>query len=810
MSDQLNIALRILRNLPTAIRYRAYGPKLFALRYQERLGGVYGLSPTLAAVHFMRFGVDEVARGDVPMRFTVNGESYRYDEDAYLALNPDVAAMVATGVYRRGAAHFVMEGYDEICAGKRVLLMHPTVQYLAEAGADAIDDELQALWVTIDGYRYDYVEDWYLKDHPEADVAVRAGRFISPIYHFIGATLPNILEGKSRLYTTDHTPKVEKIFDGRAKSGRNLCLFAHFDPDGVIDPYVVRYLEGLKTMDCEIVFVSGSVNEAECAKVAHLCSEFIFRNRNGRDFGSWYLAIKHCRDRFSQYHHIIWANDSVYFPVHPVDDLVSRMDAMALDVWGIHESDQRLGLGRFETPEYHLQSFFLGFSERAVSAGILDDYVDRYEHYPAQSKPGQIRMFEYWTALRAIGLGLRTGALCKVEVMHDAVAKQDRSLIPVHNINPTIHLWRQSLSWYKSPTLKVELLRRDHFGVFSFEHFAGLVDPAFYDVNLAKMHAARVVTGPKPAMIANAEVKAARTIDRSPFTGADSLCIFAHYDPKGEIKPYVLRFLAALEEVGCEFVFVSEVSSETEWAKLPASCRRIIQKSGSSSVARDMGSYWLGLSSLKEEELKFSGYLLVNDSVFFPVADHKKMFAEMDGQDYDLWGVVENLHVQWHIMSYLWKFKPDCFLKEFLPSFLADYRNEYAKWEQIRLYEMRYPNLLKQRGYKVGAYVQLSKVVPALAAKFKRENPHTPVPRDYLPGKFNMHHVAWDLLITDFNCPALKVEFLRDSKEGAEAMYQLPEMLGKYTSYDYQMVADVFGDVRGETRVKVRRVTPKR
>jgi hypothetical protein len=39
---------------------------------------------------------------------------------------------------------------------------------------------------------------------------------------------------------------------------RALVLFAHFDPQGVVDPYVVYYLNALHGLGATIVFVSGS------------------------------------------------------------------------------------------------------------------------------------------------------------------------------------------------------------------------------------------------------------------------------------------------------------------------------------------------------------------------------------------------------------------------------------------------------------------------------------------------------------------------------------------------------------------------
>ena len=39
---------------------------------------------------------------------------------------------------------------------------------------------------------------------------------------------------------------------------RTLVLFAHFDPHGVVDPYVDYYLKALRGLGSTIVFVSGS------------------------------------------------------------------------------------------------------------------------------------------------------------------------------------------------------------------------------------------------------------------------------------------------------------------------------------------------------------------------------------------------------------------------------------------------------------------------------------------------------------------------------------------------------------------------
>ena len=55
---------------------------------------------------------------------------------------------------------------------------------------------------------------------------------------------------------------------------RTLVLFAHFDPQGVVDPYVAYYLKALHGLAATIVFVSGSptLTPESVAPIRSLCS----------------------------------------------------------------------------------------------------------------------------------------------------------------------------------------------------------------------------------------------------------------------------------------------------------------------------------------------------------------------------------------------------------------------------------------------------------------------------------------------------------------------------------------------------------
>ncbi|HEY3782977.1 MAG TPA: rhamnan synthesis F family protein [Fimbriimonadaceae bacterium] len=623
------------------------------------------------------------------------------------------------------------------------------------------------------GKNYDYVEPLYLAANPDVAEGVRQGHFKHGLDHFLRSGYAEIKAGAREPYNETAFLKIERKLEGGASpEGRYLCLFAHYDPDELVDPYVIRYLEELRKIGCDIVFISGSVNDEALEQVRPLCVEIIIRGSLGRDFGSWYLALKNGWNLPDKYEFIIWANDSVYFPVKPVDNLIESIKERQFDFWGITDSRQAA------KADYHIQSYFLGFSREAAKAGMLDDFIAICEKHPVLSKYGQIDLFELGLTHLAIEKCLRVGALCNIEEAYLRAPKK-RKLPPISIVNPTSRLWDVLIEDFNCPVLKQELVRDNPEGAFSWNEAERLIDSSFYDLALITAHLTRL----RKRTSESAELKLLHTINRTPFTGTDKLCIFAHFDPAGRIAPYVLRYLRSLEELGSEIIFVTALDNEEEFSKLPAACKRILVKN---EAGRDFGSWYLGLNSLEPELLKYSTYIIANDSVYFPVADEKKMFAQMEAEGFDFWGVVESEQLAWHMMSYLWIFRSEAFVKEFLPRFLREYVPSYMKWEQIRNYEMRYPLLLKREGYKVGAYTRIADV-----DKMVRERYPNHRNRFLLDGgPFNSHVDFWEIIAGDLNCPCMKVELVRDNPTQVDNLYLLPQVVSKAATYDYALIEE--------------------
>ena len=78
------------------------------------------------------------------------------------------------------------------------------------------------------------------------------------------------------------TPAALRRITGAVQPGsrKYLCVFAHFDRDGLVEDYVVYYLSKLEKLGCEIVFVSTaeSMETEQIEKLRPHCAQTTYSN----------------------------------------------------------------------------------------------------------------------------------------------------------------------------------------------------------------------------------------------------------------------------------------------------------------------------------------------------------------------------------------------------------------------------------------------------------------------------------------------------------------------------------------------------
>ena len=241
--------------------------------------------------------------------------------------------------------------------------------------------------------------------------------------------------------------------------GPDVVVFAHFDRRGAVQEHVMHYLIGLHETGLSVIFVSnsGQLLPEAVARLRPLCAAILVRRNIGYDFGAWREAIERLTLPRPQTEMLVLANDSVYGPLHPLQETFDRIRFNEAPVWGLTESWQ---IG------YHLQSYFLAFDNRVLCSPAWRRFWAGVR--PAPSKHWLIRHYE-------VGLTqamTRAGFPCKAIWPHELLAR-NRNDDPAsawsrrtnrfgraarRPLNPTSDLWRPLLQC-GFPFIKRELLR---------------------------------------------------------------------------------------------------------------------------------------------------------------------------------------------------------------------------------------------------------------------------------------------------------------------------------------------------------------
>ena len=117
---------------------------------------------------------------------------------------------------------------------------------------------------------------------------------------------------------------------------RRTAIFAHYDKDNKIEDYVIYYLRGLSQVADKIVFVSDCDLEAEeLKKISELTINNIVGRHGEYDFGSYKRGFMYCSTQrlLLDCEELIFANDSCYAPLYPVEEMFSEMRDENIDFW---------------------------------------------------------------------------------------------------------------------------------------------------------------------------------------------------------------------------------------------------------------------------------------------------------------------------------------------------------------------------------------------------------------------------------------------------------------------------------------------
>jgi len=252
---------------------------------------------------------------------------------------------------------------------------------------------------------------------------------------------------------------------------RTLVLFAHFDLQGIVDPYVTYYLKALHELGATIVFVSGSptLTPESVAPIRSFCAGIYTRRTLSFDFGSWHLAwciLRHRGWSLDQFDRFVIANDSVFGPLFPLKEMWSSFhDA---DMYGAIENTQMVP---------HLQSFFLAWDLNSRTRPFLDDFWNEFKY--VVHKGTLIWRYEIGLSKRARKAGLSVKPFVSAAAIKTTYLRSSTHLLASRRSgrnNGTLYCWDDLIEDFRFPFLKTILPRRNKSWQVSMAHLRDIIE----------------------------------------------------------------------------------------------------------------------------------------------------------------------------------------------------------------------------------------------------------------------------------------------------------------------------------------------
>lgn len=273
------------------------------------------------------------------------------------------------------------------------------------------------------------------------------------------------------------------------------CLvYAHWDPDGVVDPHIIYSLRQYREAVDHIVFVSTNY-EIQNPSLDALVDRLIVRENIGFDFESWRIALTQLE--ITEWDQLIFTNSSIYGPVWPIQKALRHSEAYDAGLWGMTISRQH---------SVHLQSYFMAmtreFLTSELGSGLWRGVV------PFRAKLAAIEAYELVWMQTCTGAGVQVNAI--FDARHFPSVRLSEQLANVirwplrleqtrryrraardSSSNPT-HLHWKTLLECGVPFVKVDLFTSNPYGIRLSRVFRWLEGNTVYPTDLIRLHIDRI------------------------------------------------------------------------------------------------------------------------------------------------------------------------------------------------------------------------------------------------------------------------------------------------------------------------------
>jgi len=176
------------------------------------------------------------------------------------------------------------------------------------------------------------------------------------------------------------------------------------------------------------------------------------------------------------------------------------------------------------------------------------------------------------------------------------------------------------------------------------------------------------------------------------------VCVFAHWDGAGDVRPHVLHHIRALAAAGLSVVFVTNAGFLRPDAQeaLKLVCAGIIVRR---NVGYDFGAWREGIEQLALPRDNTAMVVIANDSVYGPLRSLNELFASIDFDAADVWGCTDSWQSRYHLQSYLMAFSPRVVASDAWRRFWSGVVPTWSKTWLIRLFEIGLTQSMLKAGF---------------------------------------------------------------------------------------------------------------
>lgn len=163
-----------------------------------------------------------------------------------------------------------------------------------------------------------------------------------------------------------------------------LGMFVFYDPQGIVDRYVLHLLTALRPEFQKLIIISNTaLEEAEAEKLRQHCDELYFRENKGLDAAAFKQGFtSFCGwEEVQKYDEVVLVNDTFFGPIHSFSEMFQEMSERDVDFWGMSAGYRQEDGWKWTDFGYipdHIQTFFVAFRQNMVCSQVFQEYWNQY------------------------------------------------------------------------------------------------------------------------------------------------------------------------------------------------------------------------------------------------------------------------------------------------------------------------------------------------------------------------------------------------------------------------------------------------